>query len=58
MGILWLIPNLLYNTSPRGKQSIPIIDSSTEDLPADWEPSTHILGNENTSFKPWSLRSS
>jgi len=32
-------------TSPLGKKSKPTIDSNTDDFPADYVPSTQILGN-------------
>jgi len=36
---------LVTTPSPLGKKSRPTIDSSTEDLPADWDPNTTILGS-------------
>jgi len=36
---------LVTTPSPLGRKSSPTTDSSTDDLPADWVPSTHILGS-------------
>ena len=35
---------LVTTPSPLGRKSRPTIDSSTDDLPADWDPSTAIRG--------------
>ena len=45
-------------TSPLGKVSIPIIDSKTDDLPADYPPKTQILGSFIYYCNPTSLNSS
>ena len=49
---------LVTTPSPRGKKSRPTIDSRTEDLPADCEPSTAILGRLMYCCSPQSLSSS
>ena len=36
---------LVTTPSPRGKKSSPTIDSSTDDLPADYPPNIAILGS-------------
>ena len=41
-----------------GKKSIPTIDSSTDDFPADCPPRTAILGREIYCCNPTSLNSS
>lgn len=54
--IKWLIINKL--TSPLGNVSSPIIDSKTDDLPADCPPNTQILGSFIYYYNPTSLSSS
>lgn len=59
---MWLRRNssgrLVTTPEPRGKKSRPTIDSKTEDLPADWEPKTAILGKLMYFWRPQSLNSS
>lgn len=59
---VWLRRNsrglLVTTPSPRGKKSRPTIDSRTDDLPADWPPSTAILGKLMYYWRPQSLSSS
>jgi len=49
---------LVQTPSPLGRQSRPIILSSTEDLPADCPPSIQILGSLMCYESPTSLSSS
>jgi hypothetical protein len=47
-----------FSTSPRGKKSIPTIDSNTEDFPELYVPKTAILGKLMYCYRPTSLSSS